>query len=71
MITSDRTSDLLADLDNKVFLDVNHAARIYNCSVRTIQRRLEDGSVPVRVIGKKFFVMAKEFKAYMEQHPVE
>ena len=66
MITSDR----IAQLDFMVYVDVSHAANIYGCSQRTILRRAGDHGVKTVTIGKKFFFMAKDFKRYMEDHPV-
>lgn len=63
-------SEIIAQLDFMVYLDVNHAAKIYDCSQRTILRRAGDGGVKTVTIGKKFFFIAKDFKRYMEDHPV-
>lgn len=63
-------ASLLDLLDEMVFVDVRDGAELANCSMRTILRRAEDSGLKVHVIGNKFFFMAKEFKRFMEEHPV-
>ena len=48
----------------KTFLDVPSAARLAGFSIRHFRRIIEEDEIPIMRIGRKFFIVAKNFEAW-------
>jgi len=48
----------------RTFLDVARAARMAGFSIRHFRRIIEEDEIPIMQIGRKFFIVAKNFEAW-------
>ena len=48
----------------KTFLDVPSAARLAGFSIRHFRRIIEEDEIPIMQIGRKFFIVAKNFEVW-------
>ena len=46
---------------NKMFLDVPTAAELAGFSIRHFRRIIEEDSIPIVQIGRKFFILGRDF----------
>ena len=51
----------------KMFLDIPNAAAIAGFSVRHFRRIIEDESIRIVQIGRKFFIMGADFERWQEE----
>ncbi len=48
-----------------IFVDIPHAAGLAGFSVRHFRRIMEEDRIPIIQIGRKFFILGKEFDRWM------
>ena len=46
---------------NKMFLDIPTAAELAGFSIRHFRRIIEEDSIPIVQIGRKFFILGRDF----------
>jgi len=51
----------------KLFLDIPKAAALAGFSVRHFRRIIEDESIRIVQIGRKFFIMGADFERWQEE----
>lgn len=54
----------------KTFLDIPAAAELAGLSIRHFRRAIEEERLPTVQIGRKFFILGKEFNKFMEAREV-
>jgi excisionase family DNA binding protein len=55
----------------KMFLDIPNAAAIAGFSVRHFRRIIEDESIRIVQIGRKFFIMGADFERWLENRKIK
>jgi excisionase family DNA binding protein len=55
----------------KLFLDIPNAAKIAGFSVRHFRRIIEDESIRIVQIGRKFFIMGADFERWLENRKIK
>ena len=48
----------------KMFLDVPTAAEMAGFSIRHFRRIIEEDSIPIMQIGRKFFILSRDFNSW-------
>ena len=48
----------------KIFLEIPNAAEIAGFSVRHFRRIIDEEQIPIVQIGRKFFIMGKDFERW-------
>ena len=48
----------------KMFLDIPAAAEMAGFSIRHFRRIIEENSIPTMQIGRKFFILGRDFKTW-------
>jgi hypothetical protein len=51
-------------LMKKIFLEIPNAAEIAGFSVRHFRRIIDEEQIPIVQIGRKFFIMGKDFERW-------
>jgi len=52
----------------KMFLDIPNAAELAGFSMRHFRRIIEEDGLPIMKIGKKFFILGRDFEAWEMNH---
>ena len=51
----------------KMFLDIPTAAEMAGFSIRHFRRMIEEDSIPIVQIGRKFFILGRDFQSWESQ----
>ena len=49
---------------SKMFLDIPTAAELAGFSIRHFRRIIEEDSIPIVQIGRKFFILGRDFSSW-------
>lgn len=49
---------------NKMFLDIPKAAELAGFSIRHFRRIIEEDRIPIIQIGRKFFILGRDFSTW-------
>ncbi len=52
----------------KMFLDIPNAAELAGFSIRHFRRIIEEDGIPIIQIGRKFFILWRDFEAWERTH---
>jgi len=52
------------DPRKKMFLDIPNAAKLAGFSIRHFRRIMEEDNIPIVEIGRKFFILGRDFAAW-------
>ena len=55
----------------KIFLDIPSAAAMAGFSVRHFRRIIEEDFIPIMQIGRKFFILGRDFDSWNRQNAEE
>jgi hypothetical protein len=56
---------------NKMFLDIPTAAELAGFSIRHFRRIIEEDRIPIVQIGRKFFILGRDFSSWESSKKVK
>ena len=62
--TPTQTQNKPAEARNKMFLDIPTAAELAGFSIRHFRRIIEEDNIPIVQIGRKFFILGRDFTSW-------
>lgn len=64
MATKEQTGVSALIQKPKMFLDIPTAASLSGFNIRHFRRLIEEDSIPIMVIGRKFFILVRDFETW-------